>query len=124
MIIYQLFLIRLMILIKSILAAPRADSTKLSPRDTFDSSPPLISEDDSGSSDLFYSSRTQDACLSSQTELFISSTELGLCPGGGTKLPSDATPSPPANLELPDLLDVFGIGREDEQSPDAVDKMT
>lgn len=124
MIIYQLFLIRLMILIKPILTAPRADSTKLSPRDTFDSLPPLISEDDSGSWDLFYFSRTQDACLSSQTEFFISSTELDFCPGGGTKLPGGATPSPPANLELPDLLNVFGIGGEDEQSPDAVEKMT
>lgn len=123
LIICQLFSIHLILLIKSILTVPLStDSSKLSPRDTFGSSP-LINEDDSGSSDLFYSSSTQNACLSSQTELFISSNELGVCSGGGTKLPDEATPLPPVNLGFPDLFDVFGIGGEDEQSPDAVNRM-
>ena len=113
-----------MLLIKSILTVPLStDSSELSPRDIFGSSP-LINEDDSGSSDFFYSSSTQNACLSSQTELFISSNELDMCPGGGTKLPDEAMPLPPVNLGFPDLLDVFGIGGEDEQSPDAVNQMT
>lgn len=121
----QLFSCHSIILIQSILATPLStDSSKLSPRDTFDSSPLLINEDDSGSSGFFYSSSAQNACLSSQTELFISSNELGVCPGGGTKLPDEATPLPPVNLDFPDLLNVFGIGGEDEQSPDAIDQMT
>lgn len=83
-----------------------------------------MNEDDSGPSDLFYSSGAQDACLSSQTELLISSNELGVCPGGGTQLPDEATPLPPVNLDIPDLFDVFGIGGEAEESPDAVNQMT
>lgn len=120
LIIHQFPSMCMMIWTKSILAVPL--TTILSPRGIFDSFPPLITEDNSGSSDLVYSSSMQDACLSSQTELYISSTELGLCPGGGTTLPDKATPLPPANLELTDLLDVFGIGSEDEQSPDAVNQ--
>lgn len=125
LIIYRLTSICLLIMIKFIFAVPTTrDQTKLSPREIFDPPPPFMSEDDSESPDTVYFSSTQDACLSSQTELFISSTQLGLCPGGGTKLPDEAAPLPPATLDLPDLLDVFGIEGEDEQSPDAANQMS
>lgn len=121
---YQISSIWLMNLVKFIHAVPlTTDSTKLSPREMYYSSPSFIIEEDSGSPDLVYSSGTQDTCLSSQIEFLISSTELGLCPGAGTKQPEETTPLPPVNLDLPDLLDVFGIGGEDEQSPDAVNQV-
>lgn len=124
LIIYQIYSIHLITLINFISAAPLiTDPTELLPREIFDSSPPLMTED-SESSDFFYSSSTQRACLSSQTELFISSTEPDWCPGGGTKLPDEVTPLPSVKLDLPDVLDVFGIGGEDEQNPDAVNKGT
>lgn len=100
-----------------------SDSSKLSLRETFDLFPPSTNEDTTGPLDFSLLETTHDAAsLSSQTEPFALSAELGSCPAGGIERLDEATPLPPVNLELPDLLDVFGIGGEDEQSPDAINK--